>query len=118
MRVRRGPSVFTCRSIINGFTLKRLAHFTAAWGRSEPFQGSWAYLGPHGVTPRAIAHFLGAWEAREKEGVFLFCSESTTAYIQQDSNLEKVLYLLQPPNNKKELIQKSFFSILRANLNK
>ena len=22
-----------------------------AWGRSEPFQGSWAYLGPCGVTP-------------------------------------------------------------------
>ena len=27
------------------------------WGRSEPFQGSWAYLGPHGVNPRAIAQF-------------------------------------------------------------
>ena len=43
-----------------------------AWGRSEPFQGSWAYLGPRGVTPGAIAQFLGAWEARKKEFFIYF----------------------------------------------
>ena len=26
-------------------------------------------MGPRGVTPRAIAQFLGAWEARRKEGI-------------------------------------------------
>ena len=29
-----------------------------------------AYSGPRGITPRAVAQFLGAWEARKKEGVF------------------------------------------------
>jgi hypothetical protein len=53
--------LFTCRSIITGFVLKRVAN-SLAWGRSEPFQGSWAYLGAHRVTPGAIAQFLGAWE--------------------------------------------------------
>ena len=41
-----------------------------AGGSSEPFQGSWAYLGPHGITPGVVAQFLGAWETRKKEGVF------------------------------------------------
>ena len=38
-------------------------------GIYEPSQGSWAYLGPRGITPGSVAQFLGAWEAR-KEGVF------------------------------------------------
>ena len=70
--------VHTYRIIITGFALKILAH-SLAWGRSEPFQGSLAYLGPHGVTPRVIANFLGAWEARKKRGGFLilFCIQQS-----------------------------------------
>ena len=49
-----------------------MAHFTgwAAGGSSEPSQGSWAYLGPRGITPWVVAQFLGAWEARKKKRGF------------------------------------------------
>ena len=32
-------------------------------GSSEPFQGSWSYLGPLWITPGAVAHFQVAWAA-------------------------------------------------------
>jgi hypothetical protein len=69
-----------------------------AWGRSEPFQGSWAYLGPCGVTSGAIAQFLGAWEARKKRGVFLIlaCIHTSTKNF-QELNLGKALFLPLPP---------------------
>jgi hypothetical protein len=69
-----------------------------AEGSSEPFQGSWAYLGPRGIILGAIDQFLGAWESRKKRGGFLILS-CFHYYIEnfQELNLGKVLFLLQPP---------------------
>ena len=40
--------------------------------KSGPFHWLGAYLGPRGVTPRAIVQFLGAWEARKKKSGFSY----------------------------------------------
>ena len=58
----------------------------------------YAYLGPRGITLRAVAQFLGGWEARKKRGGFLILS-CIHYYIEifQELNLGKVLFLLQPP---------------------
>ena len=49
---------------------KKMCPISLAGGSSEPSKGSWAYLEPRGIIPGAVAQFLGAWEARKKEGFF------------------------------------------------
>ena len=52
-KYNEGWSKLSYLSRITGFALKRVT----AGGSSEPFQGSWAHLGPLGITPGAIAQF-------------------------------------------------------------
>jgi hypothetical protein len=54
-----------------------------AGGSSEPIQGSWAYLGPRGITPGAVAQFLGALhrEFPRAESVKSFVSTATSKDI-------------------------------------
>ena len=54
---------------------KKSGLFQLAWGRYEPFQGFWAYLGPCGVTPRAIAQFLQAFCTNLKGIMTLLCGK-------------------------------------------
>ena len=68
-----------------------------AGGSSEPSQGSWAYLGPLGITPRAVAQFQGAWEARKKE---FFSDFGLYPLVHREfpkTEMAKVLFHLLPP---------------------
>ena len=66
-----------------------------AGGISEPFQGSWAYLEPHGITlgGSSISRGMGGLK---KE---FFFSDFVLYPLQnfQEVNLGKVLFLFQPP---------------------
>ena len=56
---------------VSGFALKKWP-ISLAGVSSEPFQGFWAYLGPHGITPGAVAQFLGQEKNRGFSDFVLF----------------------------------------------
>ena len=62
--------------------------FLVAWGRSEPFQGSWAYLGPQWGHPQgnnSIFRGMGGQEKKRGFSYFVLHPVLHTAFPREES---------------------------------